>query len=538
MSLDVLFRGGRVVDGSGREAFVADVGVRDGRIVAVGSAGAESARREVDVSGLVVAPGFIDMHSHSDLALLVDPTLKPKVAQGITLEVLGQDGLSYAPVSKPETTNELRSQLAAWNGDPATVDCSWRSVGEFLDVLDRGVAVNVAYLVPHGTVRMDVVGHEDRPPTASELARMQRVVADALLDGAVGLSAGLTYTPGSYAADDELVALCRVVAAYGGYYCPHHRNYGATALAAYEDCLSIARRSGVALHLAHTNLNRAPNRGRAPELLAMLDAARRDGVDVTLDTYPYTAGSTSLASLLPSWIHAGGADTLRKRLGDPGLRDRLSHELNVRGSDGAHGVAVDWSRVVISGVGSPRGTATVGESVDDAASTRGLAPVDWVCELLLDNQLSVQCTIHEGDEGNVRAIMQDPGHTVGTDGMLVGGRPHPRAWGSFPRFLAKYVRELEVLTLEECVRHMTSTPARRLGVADRGLVRPGMAADLVVFDPDSVQDRATFEEPRRGPDGIPHVLVNGRAVVTDGRVTGDLPGRTIRREDRAKAHHG
>jgi N-acyl-D-amino-acid deacylase len=362
---------------------------------------------------------------------------------------------------------------------------------------------------------------------------MQRLLAEGLAQGAVGLSAGLTYTPGMYADDDELVVLCGVLREHGGFYCPHHRNYGLHALEAYAACIEIVRRAGVPLHLAHAHLGYAVNRGRAPELLAMIDDARADGVDVTLDTYPYLAGSTYLHAFLPSWAHVGGSAATIERLRDPDLRERLRAEMEDEGSDGFHEIPMDWSVVVIGGARRPENQRWIGRSVADAAAEADARPIDFLCELLVTEELGVSCVAHTGNEENVRTIMTHPVHMVGSDGILVGDRPHPRSYGTFPRYLAVYVRELGVLTLEQAIRKMTSLPAQRLGVPDRGLVRPGLAADIVCFDPDSVRDTATYEDPRRLPDGIPYVLCNGRFTVDDGRRTEELPGRALRMRSRS-----
>ena len=468
------------------------------------------------------------MHTHSDLRLLVNPAHEAKVHQGVTLEVLGQDGLSYAPVTD-DVLAQLRVQLAGWNDDPPGFDWSWRTVREYLGRLDQGIAVNAAYLVPHGTLRMCVLGLEDRAPTDEELDRMKILLAEGLEEGGVGLSAGLTYAPGMYARDDELVALCEVVASYGGFYCPHHRNYGLRAMEAYADCIEIARRSGAPLHLAHAHLGFDVNKGKAPELLAMIDAARAEGVDVTLDTYPYLAGATYLHAFLPSWMHAGGAGETLARLRDSGLRERLRFELEEQGSDGFHDIPIDWSIVTVSGARGEANARWVGRSVADAAADARKRPIDFVCDLLVEEELGVPCITDIGNEENVRTIMTHAAHTAGSDGILVGERPHPRSWGTFPRYLAVYVRELGILSWEQAIRKMTSLPAQRLGFSDRGLLRPGMVADVVCFDPKSVRDTATYEEPRRLPEGIPWVIVNGRVVVDDGRRTADLPGRAVRR---------
>jgi N-acyl-D-amino-acid deacylase len=526
--LDLVIRGGRVIDGAGNPWYRADVGIAGDRIAAVGRLAGEPAARTIDAEGLFVCPGFVDMHTHSDLQLLANPRHEAKVHQGVTLEVLGQDGLSYAPVTD-DVLEQLRGQLAGWNDDPPGFDWSWRTVGEYLDRLDAdGVAVNAAYLAPHGTIRMCAMGYEDRAPTDEELARMKGLLAEALIQGAVGLSSGLTYTPGMYADDDELVALCEVVREHGGFYAPHHRNYGRRALGAYADCIEIARRSGVPLHLAHAHLGFEVNKGKAPELLAMIDRARADGVEVTLDTYPYLAGATYLHAFLPSWMHVGGSSATIERLRAPDLHERLRVELEEEGSDGFHEIPIDWSIVVVSGVRGSENRRWIGLSVRDAAAEAGARPIDFVCDLLADEELGVSCIAHIGNEENVRTIMTHPSHTAGSDGILVGDRPHPRSYGTFPRYFAVYVRELGILTWEQAVRKMTSLPAQRLGFPDRGLLRPGMAADVTCIDPASISDTATYEEPRRLPEGIPYVIVNGVVVVDGGTHTGELAGRALR----------
>jgi N-acyl-D-amino-acid deacylase len=527
--LDLLIRNGRIVDGTGNPWYRGDVAVSGDRVSAVGDLGAEPAARIIDADGLVVCPGFIDIHAHSDLQLLVNPAHEAKVHQGVTLDVIGQDGLSYAPVTDSALA-ELQVQLAGWNGNPEGFDWDWRTVGQYLDRFDRtGIAINIAFLVPHGTLRMDVVGLEDRPATQVELAEMQRLLADSLGDGAVGLSAGLTYAPGMYASDEELVALCEVMGSTNRFYCPHHRSYGTLALQAYADCIEIARKAGVPLHLPHAHMAFPVNRGRSPELLALIDEARATGVDVSLDVYPYTAGNTYLHAILPGWMHSGGPAQTLGRLRQPELRDQLRAEIEELGSDGHYGVPIDWSKVVINGVRRSESKRWVGVTVADAAELTGQRRIDFYCDLLVTEELGASVILHNGNEEDVRTIMAHPAHAAGSDGALVGDRPHPRAWGTFPRYLGHYVRELGLVRLEEMVRKMTSLPAQRLGFGDRGLLRPGMGADIVCFDPDTIRDMATYDDPRQLPEGIPYVIVNGRPVVDDGRHTGNLPGRALRR---------
>ncbi|RRO17483.1 D-aminoacylase [Saccharopolyspora rhizosphaerae] len=526
--MDLIFRGAQVVDGDGGPGYRADVGVSEGRIAEIADAGTLSGRRRIDADGLVLAPGFVDMHAHSDLRLLTEPDHTAKVSQGVTLEVIGQDGLSYAPVDD-STLGTLRTQLAGWNDDPAGFDWNWRSVSEYLDRLDTGIATNAAYLVPQGTLRLLCAGYEDRPVTEAELDRMREVLADSLAQGAFGMSSGLTYTPGMYADTAELTALCEVVAAHGGFYSPHHRSYGAGALAAYEEMIEVCRASGCSLHLAHATMNFGVNAGRAGDLLSMLDAALDDGCDITLDSYPYLPGSTSLHALLPSWAMAGGVAATLERLRDPAQRRRIREVLEVEGSDGCHGVPVDWSTIEVNGVREADHAHLVGRSIAESARAAGAEPTEFYFDVLIGEQLGASCLMHVGHEDNVRAIMRHRTHTAGSDGLLVGARPHPRAWGTFPRYLGHYVRELGVLGLEECVRNMTSRPADRLGLTDRGRVREGHVADLVLFEPETVRDTATFDEPRQQAVGIPHVSVNGVSVIEDGRRTDALPGRALRR---------
>ncbi|MFE7708206.1 amidohydrolase family protein [Streptomyces sp. NPDC057486] len=535
--MDLVIRDATVIDGTGAPSYRADIGITGGRIAEIRKEGEgrgprPTARRTLDADGLALSPGFVDMHAHSDLALLRDPDHSAKAAQGVTLEVLGQDGLSYAPVDT-RTLAEVRKAITGWNGDGGDIDFDWRTVGEYLDRLDRnfggeGIAVNAAYLIPQGTVRMYAVGWDDRPATDAELARMKELVAQGMADGAVGMSSGLTYTPGMYADDAELTELCRVVARYDGYYCPHHRSYGAGALGAYEEMVQLTRNAGCALHLAHATMNFGVNKGKAPDLLALLDDALAAGADISLDTYPYTPGCTTLVAMLPSWASEGGPEAVLERLADDATAETVRHHLEVLGSDGCHGVPIEWDTIEISGVSAPALADHVGRTVAESARLRGEAPWVTARRLLLDDRLGSTILQHVGHEENVRQIMRHRVHTGGSDGILQGDKPHPRAYGTFPHYLGRYVRELGILSLEECVAHLTSRPAARLRLPDRGHVREGYRADLVLFDPATVAAGSTFETPRTLPVGIPHVLIDGRFVIEDGRRTSALAGRAVR----------
>jgi N-acyl-D-amino-acid deacylase len=525
-----LIRSATVVDGSESDRYVADVLVDDGLIAEIhtGPLHSTPTDRVIDASGLVLAPGFIDMHSHSDLQILLNPTHPSRITQGVTTEVLGQDGLSYAPVSDAVLAG-VRRKIAGWNSDPQEFDFDWRSVGEYLDRLDHGIATNAAYLVPHGVVRALVVGWDEAKASSAQITEMQRIVAQAMSEGAVGLSAGLTYTPGMYADNEEMLALCRTVAEHGGYFCPHHRSYGAGAMEAYAEMVDLAMRSGCSLHLAHATLNFGPNEGRAPELLALLGSAAGAGADISLDTYPYLPGATTLSAILPSWASAGSAEQTVARLSDPAALVRIREHLEVTGSDGCHGVTAEWHTIEISGVQNPELDEYVGRTIADIAAAEDRDAFDVCVDILCRDQLGTGILQHVGHEQNVRTIMRHPGHTGGSDGLLVGAKPHPRAWGTFARYLGHYSRELGLMSLEECVGHLSGRAAKRLRLTDRGFVRPGFAADLVVFDPDTVADTATYDQPRRAAAGFTHVFVRGQLALDNGQLTGVTAGKALRR---------
>lgn len=358
---------------------------------------------------------------------------------------------------------------------------------------------------------------------------MRQLVAEGMEQGAVGMSSGLTYTPGMYAKDSELAELCRVVASYDGYYCPHHRSYGAGALAAYEEMVDLTREAGCALHLAHATMNFGVNKGKAPDLLALLDGALDAGADISLDTYPYTPGCTTLVAMLPSWASEGGPDAILARLRDDETAEKIRHHMEEIGADGCHGVPIEWDTIEISGVSDPGLASCVGKTIQESADQRGEAPWVTARRLLINDRLGSTILQHVGHEENVRAIMKHRVHTGGSDGILQGFKPHPRAYGTFPQYLGKYARELGILSLEETVAHLTSRPAARLRLADRGLVREGYRADLVLFDPSTVAAGSTFEAPRTLPVGIPHVLIDGKFVMRDGKRTDALAGRAVRR---------
>lgn len=523
---DLLILGARVIDGSGSPWFWADVAVDGDQISAVGRLAGAAARHSIQADGRILSPGFIDMHTHSDLQPLVNPTHECKLYQGVTTDVIGHDGLGLAPVT-PETREILQEQLAAWNGLP-DFERDWTTLTEYLDHFDGGSSVNVASFASQGTVRMAVMGMDNREPSADEMARMKAIIDQCMREGAIGLSTGLTYAPCMYAGDDELVELCQVIRPYQGFYCPHHRNYGSEALTGYHDSIEIGRRADVPVHLTHCHLSFEINQGRVGELISMIDRARAEGVEVTMDAYPYLAGQTYLHAFLPSWTHEGGVDATLARLRAPESRARIQHELEVLGSDGMQGVPLGWEMITIGGILGDHDPAVIGMSLPAAAARAGKPAFDFFADLLLETRLGVSGLAFFGIEEHVQAIMQHPAHVLGSDGILVGGQPHPRGWGSHARFLSHYVRDLGLLSWEEGIRKLTSAPARRIGSLDRGLIRPGFKADLTLFDPDALRATATYEQPRSPAEGVSHVIVNGLQVLEAGQPTGATPGRALR----------
>jgi N-acyl-D-amino-acid deacylase len=531
--MKLLVRGGMVVDGTGAPAQRADVLIRDGVVAAVKPELTVDERAGViDADGLHVAPGFIDTHSHSDLRVLVEPDLPMKVMQGITLDVLGQDGISVAPV-RDDDVGAVRKQLAGLLGDP-DIARDWRSVADYLALLDRGAGLNLAYLVPHGAVRAGAMGLGARKPDGGELERMCGLVARAMDEGALGLSTGLIYPPCCYADTDELVALCRVVAQKNGVFVVHMRSESDYIVDALDEMIDVGRRSGVHVHISHFKIAGRDNWSHVGAMLDRVRAAQASGVRMTADQYPYVAGSTMFGAILPPWAHDGGSEETLKRLASPEERARMRAAMEKGGPN-------DWdsfwqwtgpSGIVIADVPSGRRPEVMGKSVAEAAETAGKDALEFAFDLLSSERMGVSMISFSQSEDVVARVMKEPYVNVCTDGLL-GGRPHPRAYGTYPRILGRYVREQKVLSLEEAVRKMTSQAADAMHLLGRGRIAPGQAGDLVLFDASTVIDRATFADPLQLSAGIEHVVVAGVPVVENGQPTGARPGRAVRATNRA-----
>ena len=514
---DIIIRGGRVIDGSGSPGYYGDIGLQDNRIAAIGSLESSQASRIIDASGLVVCPGFIDLHTHSDVMMLANPRHQVKVMQGVTTDLLGLDGLSYAPLSA-DNLRMMQRYLAGLNGNP-DIAWDWSSVGEFLARFDRKVAINVAYLVPHNALRLETMGFVDRSATAEEMAGMQALMAQGMREGAVGFSTGLDYFPCRYANEEELVKICETVAEFDGVSVWHVRKNDLGLIESIKEVLRIAEKTGVKTHFSHFSVSYPTRQGTSAEMLSLVDEARAKGIDVTFDSYPYIAQSTLLLVFLPRWAHEGGPEAILERLEQAETREKICAEIR--------DLNVPWDKVVLTCVPSEKNGIYVGKTILEAAQMAGREVVQFACDLLQEEELAVGHLSLLGNEEDLQRIMKHPCHMSGSDGILVGERPNPRAWGTFPRYIARYSRELVVLNLEEVVRHLTSAPAQRLDLNDRGLIKEGLAADLVIFNPETIADKATFEAPRQYPVGIDYVLVNGAVVVEKGKHTGVLNGRVL-----------
>ena len=525
----LLLKGGRVIDGTGAPAYEADVLVRDGKIAAIGR-DLPAAERELDVTGLAVAPGFIDTHSHSDLDVLLRPQVLPKVMQGITTELLGQDGVSLAPLPA-QYISPWRKNLAGLDGDSDEIDWTFGTTENYLNMIEAAhPGLNEMYLVPHGNIRMEAMGLDNRLPTDEEIEKMRAITRREMEAGAMGLSTGLIYIPCAYSESREIIEMCKVVAEYDGVFVIHQRSEADTILDSMKEVIEIGRRSGVKVHWSHFKVCGKQNWDKIDAVLELLEQAKTEGITVSFDQYPYVAGSTMMGAILPPWVHDGGTDKAVARLADPELRKKMVYDME-------HGIPgwdnfVDFAgveNIYVTSVKTEKNADAVGLSITQLAEKRGVDPYTAAFDLLMQEENAVGMVDFYGTEEHVVRFMKRPEMNVCTDGLLCPGKPHPRLYGSFVRVLGKYVREEQVMTLEQAVRKMTGKPAEVLSLKDRGLLKEGMCADITVFDPATVIDKGTFTDPIQFPDGIAYVIVNGEVAVDHGTHTGVLNGRVIRR---------
>jgi N-acyl-D-amino-acid deacylase len=531
LQYSLLIRNGLVVEGTGSPWFRADIGIVANRIVKISRLTDASAKQVIDASGRVVCPGFIDSHSHSDIAILINPRAESKVRQGVTTEVIGNCGSSAAPLN-----NLVREQLEEETPalKQARVRLDWSTMVEYLKRLkSRGIAVNIVALVGHGNIRAMVLGFDRRDPTRKELRRMSQITARAIQDGAVGLSTGLIYPPGSYTKTKEIIELAKVVSRLGGIYTSHIRGEGETLLQAVKEAITIGERAGIPVQISHHKAGGRSNWGKVKRTLPMIEQARKSGVDVTCDVYPYVASSFSLSAMLPPWAHEGGSASAIARLKDPVTRRKIRQDMMTGVAGWMSPLkAAGWGKTVIASCPLHRGYQ--GLAISQAAKKTKRDPFTFAFDLLIQENFAPSVVRFAIKEDDVRTVLSYSNTMIGSDGRCLApygplgqGKPHPRNYGTFPRIIAQYVRETRLLRLEEAIRRMTSLPAQRFKLQGRGIVKVGMYADLCVFDPSKIQDTATFSRPHQYPKGITHVIVNGQVVVKNGEHTGRLPGRPL-----------
>lgn len=524
--LNLLLSNARIVDGTGNPWRKGCVGVRDGRIVAVGSAhDMPEARTVLDIGGNILCPGFIDSHSHSDLRIIDEPLALPKIMQGITTENVGLDSMSVAPIS--DKNKESWSTSISGLDGVAQKPWGWNGFASYLNALDAAKpSVNLSSYVGLGTVRLDVMGMEDRPPTAEELRLMEESVARCMEEGARGISAGLIYTPNKYQSTEELVALAKVAARYDGILDVHMRNEADHMAEALEEVIHIGRETGIRILVTHFKLRGRRNWGNARRHLDTIDRARGEGIDIGIAQYPYTANSTFMYVVVPPWYHSRGTDGLLKALAEE--REQVKKDMLTTEGWENFSQVMGWENIYVSSVASEKNLWCEGKSAVALGEALGKSPEDAVLDLLIEENLAVGLLGHGMYEEDVMEGMKHPTMCLITDGLLSGGKPHPRTYAAFPRFIARYVREKRLLTLEEAVRKMTSSTALKLRMKRKGFIMPGMDADMVVFGENRIRDVNTFENPRVYPEGIDYVLVNGEIAVDHGVHTGARPGKTIR----------
>jgi N-acyl-D-aspartate/D-glutamate deacylase len=527
VEFDLLIRGGVVFDGSGRLPQPADVAVTGDRIAAVGQLEAASSAQTVDARSMAVAPGFIDSHTHSDMACFLGAERTDLTAaatrQGVTTEVCGNCGFSPFP-SNPDRPSDLERHLGTLFG---SAQIKWSDLAGYQNAVNsRGLIGNLAPLVGHGSLRAAVLGFADRPAETWEIAEMTRLLDAALEQGALGLSSGLVYMPGAAADTDELVALAGTVADRGRVYTSHIRGETDMVADSVREAIEIGRRAAVPVHISHHKVCGRQNYGRTAETLEIIDAARRSGLDVSTDVYPYTAASTLLYAMLPGWVQAGGVDAMVDRLGEGQVRDRIRREFE-DGSPFWQNIprAAGWDGIVISNC--PGRPEVEGTSVAELARDAGGLPANYVFDLLIEQRADVMMIVHMMDEGDVARVLSYEGTMVGSDGIPLPGKPHPRWAGTFARVLGRYSREQHLFGLSEAIHKMTAQPADRFGLQGRGRLIPGAFADIVVFDPETIRDAATYEAPLLAPVGVKHVVVNGHQVIDEGMLTTARPGRLI-----------
>ena len=546
MTFDLLIKNGLLIDGTGNPWFKSDIGISNGKIAEIGKLTNTKAENLLNIRGLVVSPGFIDIHTHSDLSLLIDPRAESKIRQGVTTEVVGNCGLSAAPVRK-KNLHLLKNQ---WGSDAEEVKWNWTTFDKYLSLLERGISLNVASFVGHGTVRTAIMGVDNRQPTRKEMKQMKSMVAESMEAGAFGLSSGLVYLPGCFAETEELIELCKVVADYGGFYTSHIRGERETVVDALKEAIKIGEEAGVPVQVSH-NCPKYGGHDKLKEMFEIYEKARAREVEVTLDNDAHTDFNPNLSQVLPQWVQAGGNKKIAKILADPKARERIKKEIIEDQHPGPGYVGLvkhgRWDRIFL--FHCRKNKDLVGKSLEEIAKIRNIDPFDAYFDLIIEEKGDASALFNYIEEEDIRALLKHPLMMVCSDSSASSRRGvlkriegySPCAYGEYPYILERYVREEKVLSLHEAIRKMTSFPAQKLGLKNRGLLREGMWADIVIFDPDNIKDNATSRfpysfplqnYPHRYPDGIKYVIVNGQIVVQKGKHRGVFPGKVLRHESK------
>jgi len=528
---DMVFKNGRIVDGSGNPSYVADIGVKNGEITRIGHIN-EGAGEVFDARGRVIAPGFIDMHNHCDHTILAFPDVENYIMQGVTTSLGGNCGISMMPIT-PDFMDLARNYLSPFLHPGYDYGWDWRNVNDYcLKIQENGTIQNLGFLVGHGTLRIAVKGFDGGPALPGDIEAMKKILRESMEEGAFGLSAGLIYSPGSFASTEEMSDVAAVLREYGGFFTIHIRNESNLLIESIEEAIQIAERSGISLHISHLKAGGRPNWGKVHGALAVMEEARERGVNITCDAYPYNAGMTTITALLPPWVLEGGVDRMLSRLADKRERARITESLKNSSAGFENWIgSIGWSNIRIAGC--PPDRRYEGMSLQEITGERKSEPdeafFDWMLEVG-GNATMVLFSLYDDD---VDTVIQHPLSCVVSDGWITspkaGGRPHPRGYGTFPRLLGRYVREKKLLRIEDAVRKITSMPASIMGLKDRGLVKEGYKADLVVFDPATILDRATFDDPHRFPEGIDLVMVNGQTAVDKNGLSGIRSGEVLRK---------
>lgn len=523
----ILIKNGTLIDGSREKRYDADLLIEGDKIVKIGEIN-EEADRVIDATGKIVAPGFIDTHSHSDLKVLVEPFIEPKLRQGITTEVLGQDGISMAPLPK-EYVSSWRKNLAGLDGDSDELSWDWENTDNYLNLIAKtGTGPNQLYLVPHGNIRMEAMGIEARPATKEELAKMRDITRREMEAGAAGLSTGLIYIPCAYSLTEELIEICKVAAEFDRPLVIHQRSEADTMIESMEEVITIAKESGVKIHFSHFKICGKNNWHLIKDIIALLDRCKAEGIEISYDQYPYVAGSTMLGVIIPPWAHAGGTDKLVERLGNPADRERMKHDIinGIPGWDNFIDFA-GFEGIYVTSVKTKANEDCIGKNLLEIAELRGKDKFDAVFDLLREEENAVGMYDYYGKDEHVVTFMTREESNICTDGLLAG-KPHPRVYGSFPRVIGKFVREMKAMPLEEAIYKMTHKPAKTFKIDNRGLLKEGYFADVVIFDENTTIDKGTFIDPIQDPEGISHVIVNGEVLIDNYEKKEILAGKVIR----------